>query len=634
MLDNIRVNGQQRSQVSLQIPLNNVNATLADFELELDKARLHEKVVDLHLTAIPKKTILYGSESAFVVNPFSARLDDQPARVAVDTRPDINTGLVHTNLYAQVSTEAKAFWPDHVLRVPTWLNEVKGESDYAMTLSLPLNAKKYADNAAIELQQRYPYLHVVSSLQGVSVEFPEPIKKPASDIANIDVKVLLLPENKIGIDFVLHDYAKGSVMTTIEQNILNINSGDILLRSSAEPSASNRDGIAIQGRVQKFDMDEWLDYINSQQGDGGKNIVLDAIRFIDVDVASLYYSNREFMGNRVTATQSPQSWLLNIKNEALKGEINVPKSDILNNGIVARFDSIDWNAIPPAYSRSAVLNPKDVPLLQLSIGRLKMNDYIFDNVNVTTSRVLHGINIDSFTVNNPSLNIAMQGEWINAPDGSSETRIAGKLTTENLGQGLNNMGYAKLIEGGFGNIDFSFNWPNSPVDVSFKNLAGEASGIFEEGDILTIDPGAGRILSLISLTQLPKRLLLDFKDVDSKGYYFKKMTGKFAFNSGVANAERFYMRSSLGKMYITGETNLIEQSYDQELRFIPDLSSSLPIIGTLLGGGNTGVGLLVLDGVARIFGKQLDDFGETKYKITGSWDEPSVEPVVRQTEIN
>jgi uncharacterized protein YhdP len=72
---------------------------------------------------------------------------------------------------------------------------------------------------------------------------------------------------------------------------------------------------------------------------------------------------------------------------------------------------------------------------------------------------------------------------------------------------------------------------------------------------------------------------------------------------------------------------MVQRDYDQKILFRPDLSSSLPIVGTLLGGTGTGVALIVVDRPARLFGKQTDDLARFEYTLTGSWDDPVIKPL-------
>ena len=45
----------------------------------------------------------------------------------------------------------------------------------------------------------------------------------------------------------------------------------------------------------------------------------------------------------------------------------------------------------------------------------------------------------------------------------------------------------------------------------------------EDGQFLEIEPGIGKLVSLMSLQMLPRRIALDFRDVFSKGFKFDRI---------------------------------------------------------------------------------------------------------------
>jgi uncharacterized protein YhdP len=126
---------------------------------------------------------------------------------------------------------------------------------------------------------------------------------------------------------------------------------------------------------------------------------------------------------------------------------------------------------------------------------------------------------------------------------------------------------------------------------------------------------------------IPRRLAFDFKDLFAEGFRFDKMKGRFAFSEGNAHTDNYYIDGPAGRIDIKGRVGMVQRDYDQTILFRPDLSSSLPIIGTLLGGTGTGVALIVFDRFARLFGKQTDDLARLEYTLTGGWDDPVMTPV-------
>ena len=62
---------------------------------------------------------------------------------------------------------------------------------------------------------------------------------------------------------------------------------------------------------------------------------------------------------------------------------------------------------------------------------------------------------------------------------------------------------------------------------ALRTLNGTLSVSLQDGQLRDIEPGAGRMLGLLSVTQLPRRLALDFSDVTDEGLAFNVVKRRF-----------------------------------------------------------------------------------------------------------
>jgi len=158
-----------------------------------------------------------------------------------------------------------------------------------------------------------------------------------------------------------------------------------------------------------------------------------------------------------------------------------------------------------------------------------------------------------------------------------------------------------------------------------------------DGNIPQASAGAGRLLGLVSLNALPRRLMLDFRDVFASGFPFDRLTGQFEMIDGTAKTEGVRIASPAAVITFSGTTDMIAKSYDQTLLVEPGLGSTLPVIGGLAGGPvGAAAGLLL----QSIFNQPLKGVSEARYSITGPWSEPQIElvdakvsPVEEQTPV-
>ena len=141
---------------------------------------------------------------------------------------------------------------------------------------------------------------------------------------------------------------------------------------------------------------------------------------------------------------------------------------------------------------------------------------------------------------------------------------------------------------------------------------------------VAVQPGAGRVLGLFSVAALPRRLALDFKDLTEKGLAFDSVQGDFELRDGNAFTSNLLLRGPAAEIGIAGRTGLATRDYDQTAVVTGNLGASLPVAGALAGGPAVGAALLLF---SQVFKEPLKGITRGYYRITGPWDNPTVERV-------
>ena len=146
------------------------------------------------------------------------------------------------------------------------------------------------------------------------------------------------------------------------------------------------------------------------------------------------------------------------------------------------------------------------------------------------------------------------------------------------------------------------------------------------GQLLEVDPGAGRVLGLLSVAQLPRRLMFDFRDFFSKGLAFNKLAGEVRFGDGFARTDAIRIEGPAADIAIRGQTDLRAQTFDQTVDVNPKAGNLLTVVGAVAGGP---VGAAVGAAANAVLGKPLGAIGAKTYHVTGPWKEPQVDVVDR-----
>jgi uncharacterized protein YhdP len=146
----------------------------------------------------------------------------------------------------------------------------------------------------------------------------------------------------------------------------------------------------------------------------------------------------------------------------------------------------------------------------------------------------------------------------------------------------------------------------------------------EDGQLRDIEPGAGRMLGLLSVAQLPKRLALDFSDVTDQGLAFNSVHGDFDIRSGDAFTNNLLLKGPAVTVGVVGRTGLAREDYDQTVVVSGNTSGPLAVAGALAAGPVVGASVLLL---SQLFKDQLQGLARVYYHVGGPWSAPVVERI-------
>ncbi len=134
------------------------------------------------------------------------------------------------------------------------------------------------------------------------------------------------------------------------------------------------------------------------------------------------------------------------------------------------------------------------------------------------------------------------------------------------------------------------------------------------------------MLGLLSVTQLPRRLMFDFRDFFSKGFAFNQIDGSMQFGQGMARTDKVLIEGPAANITIRGQADLRNQQFDQTIDVNPRAGNLLTVVGAVAGGP---VGAALGAATNAVLSKPLGEIGARTYKVTGPWKEPKVEVIER-----
>ncbi|KGI78363.1 hypothetical protein LF63_0105000 [Oleiagrimonas soli] len=511
------------------------------------------------------------------------------------------------------------------------LTEVaKGDADFTIGFDIA-----HAD--AQDLQQT---LHIDSSLQGVALKLPAPLNKPAQDALPLHLS-LQLPVSGGDLRVALGDKVQAWAKLPTDDG------GPLALAvalGTTQPTALPTSGIRVSGHGDELDVSGWLQRaLAARGGDGTGGPSLDGV---DVSAAHAHVFGATFDDLRLRLTPQTGQILMQLDGPQAKGSLTLPTTDLAKRGVLARLDRLYWpdesaaadakfrqeRAAAPAPAASAGagapsenfsdtgIAPSEVPPLHVSVGDLRLGQAHLGDARFESWPTAKGMHIDQLRTHNSDVQIMASGDW-NGSATDSHTRMTIDFGAENLGSLLKALGFGGLFEGGRTRAHLQATWPGEPSSLALQRMNGTLDVEVSKGRIPEVQPGVGRLFGLMALTELPRRLSLDFGDVFGKGFGFDSIKGRFQLADGFARTDDLRLKGSAADISITGATNLRDKTYDQRILVVPHIGNSLPVVGALAGGP---VGAAAGLAVQGLLGRGLNKAASARYSLTGSWDHPKI----------
>jgi uncharacterized protein (TIGR02099 family) len=449
-----------------------------------------------------------------------------------------------------------------------------------------------------------------SNLTGISLDMPEPLAKKPEQLAPFSI-TCTLPCIDGGWDL--------SYDNKLTSNFsLNAITNEVKLNQLIFGKSSDTD--TFGGQLDKVDVDKWIDVFVNTKTEGNKSAL--PFKQMSVHVNELKFMSRILKDVAVDIIKENDNLIFTVNAEDIKGSITVA-DDIDKKGIFVNLDKLHWQKPEIEAISETISNVStSYPALHVWIG-----DFIYDGIplgeaSIEVRPVNEGVRVEKFNTKSDLMSLTINGKWQRGigKRGLSSFNII--MTSKDIAKFLVNLGFQAPISEAQTIIDMQATWLDFPSQFEIKKINGKMHIEVGQGEVVDAKPGMGRVLGLFSLTNLPRRLILDFKDVFGKGLAFQSMQGDFILKEGEAITDSFIIDSSSAQIVVSGKTGLANQDYDQTVVVVPRVGRVLPTIGAITGGA---VGAAAGFFVQGMFHKGLKDVGKIIYKVTGSWDDPKIE---------
>ncbi len=523
--------------------------------------------------------------------------------------------------------------------------------------------------AVLGFRRGVPELSIISNLQGMALNFPAPLGKPAeSTLAlrydNSLVRESLAAGQKLQDQLVVDIGNIASIVyvrdvSGAEPRVLRGGIGVGLSQGETTPVAE--DLVVANINFAQVDLDAWQKALTSLAGAGlgpanlapASNVTSSAAvsgympSIIAVRARQLTVEGRVLNNVVVGGSRDGLTWRANLDARELNGYLEYRPSAGANPGrVYARLARL---LIAPSAAKEieAALEeqPAAIPALDIVVEDLELRGKKFGRVEVEA--VNRGVSavardgavrewrLNKLNVTVPEAQLTASGNWAavaaSGTGGKANERrrtvMNFKLDIADSGELLKRLGMEKTIAKGKGKMEGQVAWAGSPLSLDYPSLAGSFNINIENGQFLKVDPGFGKLLGVLSLQSLPRRLTLDFRDVFSDGFSFDFIRGDVKVEQGVASTNNLQMKGVNAAVLMEGSANIAKETQDIKVVVVPEINAGTASLVAAVINPAIGLGTFLAQLLLR---RPLLAAATQEFHIDGVWADPKITKVERK----
>ena len=555
------------------------------------------------------------------------------------------------------STEANPFFRIQGQVSASGLRQAKEFSTLGLLAQHASGASTY--NASLGFKGGHSELSIQSQLQGVSLNLPAPFGKRADESTAFKYENTVqglsnVPPYKALRDQLQISWGSGLSasylrdLTGTEPRVIHgrVQVGQAIAPSTSNPSES---GVTAVVNLPSFSIDEWLQVISPPKSSPASHSTQNAA--LSLATSSYLPSRMSLKANEVTlqgrqlhnvsvnGSREGALWRSNLDAREFSGYLEYRQSNSQNAGrIYARLARL---SLPPSADQTVESfledSPVSIPALDIVVDELELRGKKLGRVEIeavnaepaqaktTTGREWR---LNKLNITTPEASFKASGKWATAREGAQQanTEMNFRLDISNAGELLNRLGTKDALRGGAGKLEGDVQWQGSPMTFHYPSMSGRFNLNIGRGQFLQAEPGVAKLLGVLSLQALPRRLLLDFRDVFSAGFAFDTIRGDVLIQQGIATTRNLQMKGVNAVVQMDGSSDIARETQNLRVLILPEVDAGT---ASLLAGIalNPAIGLSTF--LAQLILKQpLSRVNTQEFLVDGTWSDPRVTKVV------
>jgi uncharacterized protein (TIGR02099 family) len=594
--DGMSASGRGRLKLRLDLPLDDLakSKVAGDYQFTANAV-----TVDARLPPIERAAGRVAfTDTTLQVHDVRGQLFGGDTRIAGGTRADASVVIT-----AEGRMTVDGIRPifDH-----PWRKRLTGASRYLATVTV----KEGRTQVSLE-----------SPLEGVASQLPAPLAKPANE--TLPMRLDVFPgEGRDRISLQLGRIASAEFLRggpglaagggaagaplQVQRAVITLNPAP-----GEAVRVPERRGTTVRGSLPVLDLDRWLPLLGEGGAGGG-----DGASF-DLKIGVLDALGKRLRGVSMLGVAEEGGWSATMTTQEFAGDLAYRSEG--SGKLIARFSRFTIPEDAPGAKPGEAA--KELPSVDVVAESFTHRNRRLGRVEILARHEGADWRIDKLAMVAPDSSLNGAGLWKTGE--GSRTALKFKLEVSDIGKFLGRVGYPDHVNGGRGSLEGTLNWNGDPVTMDYATLGGDLRMRSNDGQFLEIEPGIGKLVSLMSLQMLPRRIALDFRDVFSKGFQFDRIDSTLAIERGVMSVKEFRMRGPAADVSMSGQLDLSLETQALNVRVIPQLgdtaSTVVGLVNPVAGVATLIAGRLMKNPVGKLFAFE--------YAISGTWSDPKVEKV-------
>ena len=630
-LRDMQATGAVQTRVKLNIPLQAPQNTKVQGTVVLGGNDLRT-TPGLPVFEKAQGTIQFN-ESGFSLNGTQARLLGGPIRIEGGLRPNPNSSEPALQLRAQGEISAEGLRQAHEFHpLDVLAKHMSGSTAYT---------------ASLGWRQGQPELFIQSQLEGLGMKLPAPLTKTAATPMPLSIRSRVQGlganvQDRLQID--LGRVAAVQYVRDLSGPAPRVLRGSMSVGNTAGGLPPMPDtGVAATVAIDQLSVDEWQALwppTPSGESPDSDNAAMQSYwpTRLGVQANTITAEGRTLHQVVAGGTRDGLTWRANVDARELSGHLEFRQAAGSQPGqLYARLARLN---LPPSSAADveslleappAHLPALDIVIEQLELRGMKLGRIEIEAVNsalqMSGGKPSREWRLNKFNIILPEATLSSTGRWLSAAAGSHlrKTEMNFRLSVRDAGDLLTRLGTPGALRDGSGQLEGQISWSGSPLTLHYPSMSGQFDVKMGRGQFLKADAGAAKLLGVLSLQALPRRFLLDFRDVFYEGFAFDSVAGHVSIEQGIASTRNLQIKGINAIVQLDGSADIAKETQQLRVVILPEVDTGT---ASLVAGiaVNPLVGLTTF--LAQLFLQSpLSRASTQEFLIDGSWTTPRVKRV-------